>query len=113
MKKIKDKFKQKEVSPRHKMWRKITLYTLAFALPLVYVAFLSDSNYIKHKQLDEKLKEIETENAKIRSYLEEAHTSDEIKNSKTLMEKHIREELNMKKSNEDVFIISKTKNENN
>lgn len=112
MKNLKEKLKQKETTPKHKMWRRITIYALAFMLPLLYVAFLSDSNYTKHRQLDEKINEIEKENAKVSSYLEEAHSSDEIKNNQALMEKHIREELNMKKNNEDVFIISKKENEN-
>lgn len=106
-KKNKEESQHNGKESQHKLWRKLAIYILAFLLPLGYAFLLSDSNYVKHRQLSEKIEEVKKENKKVSKYLEDAHSPEEIQQNPALMEKYIREQLNMKKSSEDVFIIRK------
>lgn len=74
---------------------------------LTYIYAFSDSNISRHRKLNSKIKMMDAEIEKLESHLENAHTSDEIKHDPVLLEHHIREQLNMKRAGEDVFMIDK------
>lgn len=94
-------------------WRWLTIYILLFLGALVYIYVFSDTNYQRHAVLRQKIRQVESENAKLQGYLENTHTPEEIRRSPALMEKHVREQLNMKRSDEDIFIIETTYEDQN
>lgn len=93
------------ITPENKRKIKIISYILTFLLPLIYVFFFSESNFKKHQSLRSEAKKTQEAIDLARGYLSNQYTYEEIQQNPRLMEKYIREELNMKKPNEDVFII--------
>lgn len=85
--------------------KKIVLYTVTIVFALVYFFFLSDSNLGRHKQLDKKANQLENETYKLQNYINNSYSYDEINKNPKLLEKYAREQLNMKKADEDVFIV--------
>ncbi len=104
---------QEEVPVRTRRGHRLFIYILAFLISLVYIYVFSDTNYQRHSALRQKIKQVETENAKLQGYLENAHTPEEIRKSPALMEQHVREQLNMKRADEDVFIIETANEDQN
>ena len=87
--------------------RKILMYITVFVLPLLYVYIFSDSNIKKHRDLDAKAAKLKTEIARLNNFVSNRYSYEEISGSPVLLEQYAREQLNMKKENEDVFIIER------
>lgn len=91
-----------------KTWkRRFIMYFATLIIALVYIFAFSDSNYRRHRKLDTKIEEYESEISKQQKNLEEQRTFENIQDNPQLMERYRREVLNMKKSDEDLFIIEK------
>lgn len=89
-----------------KRWvTRIIMYSATLVLFLAYIFLVSDSNYKAHKKLTEKAKEYEQVNADQKALLDQARKYENIQSDTILLEKYRREVLNLKKENEDVFII--------
>lgn len=103
--------KSKEKKEYLKLWkgrirkRKWILYLCVFLFPLIYVYFFSDSNIKKHRSLDVKAQKLQSEIERLNSFVSNSYSYEEISASDSLLEKYAREQLNMKKPNEDLFVI--------
>ncbi len=98
-KSLKDKIKKNE---KHLM---SFLYVGTVLAALVYFFFVSDNNLMRHRQLNAKAEQLEHEIFKLQNYIQNSYSYDEISNNPKLLEQYAREQLNMKKADEDVFIV--------
>lgn len=91
-----------------KTWkRRFIMYAVTLVVALVYIFAFSDGNYRKHRKLNTKIEEYESEISKQQKNLEDQRTFENIQKDPQLMERYRREVLNMKKPDEDLFIIKK------
>jgi hypothetical protein len=81
------------------------LYGITIVLFLVYIAFISDNNFAKHKELNQKIKNLETMIYKTKNQINNTYSFDEMKRNPALLEQYAREQMNMHKSDEDVFLL--------
>lgn len=89
-----------------KRWvTRIIMYVATLALFLAYIFFASDSNLKKHKRLEAKAKQYEQVNASQKALLDKAREYENIQVDTFMMEKYRREVLNLKKADEDLFIV--------
>jgi|GEM_PF-567847 len=98
-KSIKEKLAEKE------KYFQIGLYVGTIVIAAAYFFFFSDNDLRKHRSLDTKAETLENEIFKLQNYIQNSYSYDEIYNNPKLLEKYVREQLNMKKPDEDVFII--------
>lgn len=87
-------------------WKqRLIMYAAVVMLAVVYVFVFSDSNYHIHQKLNTKIKEQEAELKKAEKNVEIQSVNKDFKNDSVTRERYRREQLNMKKPNEDVFYI--------
>lgn len=87
-------------------WKqRLIMYAAVVMLAVVYVFVFSDSNYHIHQKLNTKISELEIENKKAEKNVEIQSVNKDFKNDSLSRERYRREQLNMKKPNEDVFYI--------
>ena len=87
-------------------WKKrLIMYAVVVALAAVYIFVFSDSNYHVHQKLNTKIKEQEAELKKAEKNVEAQSTYKDIREDSLVLERYRREQLNMKKENEDLFLI--------
>ncbi|MEG1555299.1 MAG: septum formation initiator family protein [Bacteroidales bacterium] len=83
----------------------IVLYSATILLFLVYFSFISDNNISKHRELNRKIKNLENNIAKTKNQVNNIYSFDQLKNNSLLLEQYARENMNLHKEEEDVFII--------
>ena len=89
-------------------WKqRLIMYAAVVMLAVVYVFIFSDENYHIHQKLNTKIKEQEAELKKAEKNVEAQSTYKDIREDSLVLERYRREQLNMKKPNEDVFYIKK------
>jgi len=93
-----------------KMMEKIKKYhpipcAIAIILCFLYFAFFSKNNFKRHRELNQKITDSELRIEKANNRTNNSYNHDELKNNPELLEKFAREERNLQKENEDVFII--------
>jgi cell division protein FtsB len=81
------------------------LYGITILLFLVYIAFISDNNFSKHRELSQKIKNLEAMIFKTKNQIKNTYSFDELKRNPVLLEQYAREQMNMMKSDEDVFLL--------
>ena len=87
-------------------WKqRLIMYAAVVMLAVVYVFVFSDSNYHIHQKLNTKIKEQEAELKKAEKNVEAQSVNKDFKNDSVTRERYRREQLNMKKENEDLFLI--------
>ncbi len=87
-------------------WKqRLIMYAAVVLLAVVCVVVLSDGNYWQHKKLNTKIKEQEAELKKAEKNVEVQSTYKDIRQDSQVLERYRREQLNMKKENEDLFLI--------
>lgn len=87
-------------------WKqRLIMYAAVVLLAVVYVFVFSDSNYHIHQKLNTKIKEQEAELKKAEKNVEIQSVNKDFKNDSVTRERYRREQLNMKKENEDLFLI--------
>lgn len=87
-------------------WKqRLIMYVAVILLAVVYIFVFSDSNYRIHKKLNTKIAEQEAELEKQKQNIATQSTYKNIENDSVEREHFIREQLNMKKPNEDVYIL--------
>lgn len=98
--------KKDETPKQHRKFYNKWLYSLGLVvLSCAYIFLLSDSNIRRHKQLNQQAKTLEHEIAKVENLTENNYTYDEISQSPQRLEQYVRENLNMQRPEEDVFVI--------
>ena len=87
-------------------WKKrLIMFAVVVALAVVYIFVFSDSNYRIHKKLNNKIAEQEQELEKQKQNVAAQSTYKNMRNDSLDLERYRREQLNMKKENEDLFLI--------
>ena len=87
------------------------LYAVTFLLFSAYIFFFSDHNLKTHRDLNRKISNLEDKIANTKNQVGNVYTYEQLLEDSTLLEKYGREQLNMHKPNEDVFVILYEKGE--
>lgn len=86
-----------------KRW--IFIYGITIIAFIIYVCFLADFSLLKQRELNKKIETLDNKITAIDNNINNTSTFEEISSNPKLLEKYAREQLNMQKENEDVFII--------
>ena len=91
---------------RNFTWKKrLIMYAAVVLLAVVYIFVFSDSNYRVHRKLNNKIAEQKVGVEKQEKNVATQSTHINIKTDSMALERYRRVQLNMKKPDEDVFII--------
>ena len=80
------------------------VYAVTIVAFLFYIIF-SDHAYKKHQELNRKIANLEKKIVNTRHQVSNEYTYEELVSDSVLLEKYAREQLNMHKADEDVFIL--------
>jgi cell division protein FtsL len=94
-----------EPKPRSRFKFFTVLYIVTFAVFLVYFFFISDHNLKTHRDLNRKITNLEERITNTKNQVGNVYTYEQLIADSILLEKYGREQLNMHKPNEDVFVI--------
>lgn len=94
-----------EPKPRSRFKFFTVLYIVTFAVFLVYFFFISDHNLKTHRDLNRKITNLEERITNTKNQVGNVYTYEQLIADSVLLEKYGREQLNMHKPNEDVFVI--------
>ena len=83
----------------------IILYGVTIFLFLFYMLIFSENNLSKHIELSKKITTLENNITQTKNQINNQYSYKELKNNPKLLEQYAREQLNMQKPNEDVFVI--------
>ena len=87
-------------------WKKrLIMYAVVVLMAVVYTVVLSDDIYWQHKKLNMKIAEQEAELEKAEKNVEVQSTYKDLHQDSLVLESYRRLQLNMKKENEDLFMI--------
>ena len=89
------------------MYRKkfLIVYGITFFLFLLYIIFISDSNISKHIELSKKIKKLDENIIQTKNQINNEYSYQQLKNNPKLLHQYAREQMNMQKEDEDVFVI--------
>ena len=87
------------------------LYAVTLLLFFLYIFFFSDHNLKTHRDLNRKISNLEDKITNTKNQVGNVYTYEQLLADSTLLEKYGREQLNMHKPNEDVFVILYEKGE--
>ena len=99
-----NKMEKNEPSKWNK-WVYIAMYGGTALFFLLYILVISDNNLKKHIQLNRKINSLEESILQTKNRINNKYTYEELKNNDKLLEQYAREQLNMQKEGEDVFVI--------
>lgn len=89
-----------------KHWRLyLSIYGVTILLFLSYFLFFSEHNLKTHRELNRKIDNLKSRIANTKNQIGNAYTFEQLSADSVLLEKYARENLNMHRPNEDVFII--------
>jgi cell division protein FtsB len=72
----------------------------------VYLLFFSENNIKKHQELNTKIKHLDENIAKTKNQINNTYTFEQLENDTAgKLEKYAREQLNLQKTGEDVFVV--------
>ena len=89
---------------RHKKRVIWIVYAVTIVAFLFYITF-SDHAYKKHQELNRKIANLEKKIVNTRHQVSNEYTYEQLMSDSVLLEKYAREQLNMHKADEDVFIL--------
>ncbi len=81
------------------------LYIVTFLFFVVYFFFLSDHNLKTHRDLNRKITNLENKITNTKNQVGNVYTYEQLVEDSVLLEKYGREQLNMHRPEEDVFVI--------
>ncbi|MBO6079595.1 MAG: septum formation initiator family protein [Bacteroidales bacterium] len=81
------------------------LYIVTFILFVVYFFFISDHNLKTHRDLNRKISNLENKITNTKNQVGNVYTYEQLVADSVLLEKYGREQLNMHRPEEDVFVI--------
>lgn len=94
---------KKEIFQGKIFW--LTLFGVTIILFILYLVFFSDNNLRKRRELDKKIDNLEKSITDTKNKIENNYSYDQLKKDSSKLEQYGRENLNMQKKDEDVFII--------
>lgn len=83
----------------------VILYSITLVLFAVYFFFLSDHTVKTHQSLNRKINNLENKITYTKNQVGNIYTFEQLNADSNLLEKYAREQLNMHKEDEDVFIL--------
>jgi len=85
----------------------LILSGITVAVFLVYLLFFSENNARKHRELNQKIKHLDKNIAKTKNQINNTYTFEQLENDTAgKLEKYAREQLNLQRDNEDVFVVT-------
>jgi len=73
---------------------------------LVYLLFFSENNIYKHRELNLKIKQLDENITNTKNQINNTYTFEQLENDTAgKLEKYAREQLNLQRSNEDVYVV--------
>jgi len=73
---------------------------------LVYLLFFSKNNVYKHRELNLKIKQLDENIANTKNQINNTYTFEQLQDDTAgMLEKYAREQLNLQKVDEDVFVV--------
>jgi cell division protein FtsB len=82
------------------------LSILTVVVFFVYLLFFSENNIYKHRDLNQKIENLDKNIAKIKNQINNAYTFDELEHDTAgALEKFAREQLELQRSDEDVYVV--------
>jgi len=94
-----------EFPTKHKKRFFAILYGATCIFFLLYFFFFSENNFNTHRELNRKISNLEEKIASTKNQIGNAYTYDQLCRDSVLLEKYARENLNMHRPDEDVFIL--------
>lgn len=94
---------KKEIFQGKIFW--LILFGVTIILFILYLVFFSDNNLRKRRELDKKIENLEKSINDTKNKIENNYSYDQLKNDSNKLEHYGRENLNMQKKDEDVFIV--------
>lgn len=94
-----------KISKKKRNRRFFALYVLTFAVFLAYFFFLSDHTFKTHLTLNRKINNLEEKIVNTKNQIGNIYTYEQLMADSALLEKYGREQLNMHRPDEDVFVI--------
>ena len=84
----------------------LILSIITVVLFFIYLLFFSENNIKKHRELNLKIKHLNEDIAKTKNKINNTFTFEQLENDTAgKLEKYAREQLNLQKPNEDVFVV--------
>lgn len=83
----------------------IILYSATILLFLVYILFISDSNLKRHRELNVQIDNWKAKNTQTLNQVNSDYDLEKLQDNPQLREQFAREQLNMHREDEDVFIF--------
>ena len=73
---------------------------------VVYILFFSENNVYRHRVLNEKIRQLDENIAKTKNQINNTYTFEQLQDDTAgMLEKYAREQLNLQKGDEDVFVV--------
>jgi len=94
---------KKEIFQGKIFW--LVIFGVTILLFILYLAFISDNNLQKRRELDKKIDNLEKSITDTKNKIENNYSYDQLRSDSSKLEQYGREHLNMQKKDEDVFII--------
>ncbi len=94
---------KKEIFQGKIFW--LTLFGVTIILFILYLVFFSDNNLRKRRELDKKIDNLEKSITDTKNKIDNNYSYDQLRTDSGKLEQYGRENLNMQKKDEDVFII--------
>ena len=94
---------KKEIFQGKIFW--LILFGVTIILFILYLVFFSDNNLRKRRELDKKIENLEKSITDTKNKIENNYSYDQLKKDSSKLEQYGRENLNMQKNDEDVFIV--------
>jgi cell division protein FtsB len=83
----------------------LILFGATTILFILYIVIFSDNNLRKRRELDKKIKNLEKSITDTKNKIENNYSYDQLRSDSNKLEQYGRENLNMQKADEDVFIV--------
>ena len=84
----------------------LIISTITIVVFLVYLFFFSENNIYKHKELNLKIKQLDENIAKTKNQINNTYTFEQLENDTAgKLEKFAREQLNLQRPDEDVYLV--------
>jgi cell division protein FtsB len=84
----------------------IIISALTAVVFFVYVLFFSENNIYKHRELNKKIEQLDENIANAKNQINNTYTFEQLENDTAgMLEKYAREQLNLQRSDEDVFVV--------
>lgn len=83
----------------------VVLYSITIVIFFLYISIFSDNNFARHRELNRQIENLELKIAKTKNQINNTHTFEKLMADKMLLEHYAREQMDLHKKGEDVFII--------